>query len=249
MNLKPAIFQPRMLVINIIDFSNGKPPIENPLYNYIREKSLILFYQKELKLVYILLPQARIIMKNIVNALIFMSALNIGLLSAEELKGNSTKIERFQAAKGDVIIKGFEKSGMTMLGKYGKKLTVETREFIRVVAGDKSYGIVVEIKETSGSYPKSGKSFVDYDELDSLLKSVEYIRNVDKTASNLSEIEATFSTNGGLEVTAFTISGELSYAIGVGRHSSVLIYLNSVDELSNFKKSVIAAKVKIDAIK
>lgn len=117
MNLKPVIFQPRMLVINIIDFSNGKPPIENPLYNYIREKSLILFYQKELKLVYILLPQARIIMKNIVNALIFMSALNIGLLSAEELKGNSTKIERFQAAKGDVIIKGFEKSEMTMLGK------------------------------------------------------------------------------------------------------------------------------------
>jgi hypothetical protein len=188
-------------------------------------------------------------MKTMIKYFIFISSLSVGVLSAEESKEPSTDIERFQAATGDVIIKGFEKTGTSIRGKYKSNLTVEAREFIRVSAGDKSFGIVVEVKETLGNYPKTGKSFVDYDELDSLVEGVNYISNIDKTASSLSGIEATYITNGGVEISAFTSGGELAYAISAGKYPSVTIFLNSAMDLTTFKDLVIAAQVRIDSIK
>jgi hypothetical protein len=181
-------------------------------------------------------------MKTMIKYVIFISSLSVGVLSAEESKEPSTDIERFQAATGDVIIKGFEKTGTSMRGKYKRTLTVEAREFIRVSAGDKSFGIVVEVKETSGNYPKTGRSFVDYEELDSLVEGVNYISNIDETASSLSSIE-------GVEVSAFTSSGKLAYAISAGKYTSVNIYLNSAMDLTTFKDLVIAAQVRLDSIK
>mgnify|MGYP001579942135 CR=1 FL=1 len=189
------------------------------------------------------------VMRGFIKYVIFISSLSVGVLSAEESKEPSTDIERFQATTGDVIIKGMEEIGTTIRGKYKGKLTVEAREFIKVSAGDKSFGIVVEVKETSGSYPKTGRSFVDYDELDSLVDGIDYISNIDETASSLSSIEATYSTNGGVEVSAFTSRGKLAYAITAGTYPSLNIYLNSAMDLTTFKDSVIAAKVRIDSIK
>ena len=188
-------------------------------------------------------------MKAIIKYVIFISSLSVVVLSAEESKEPSTDIERFQAATGDVIIKGYEKAGTSMRGKFKRNLTVEAREFIRVSAGDKSFGIVVEVRETSGSYPKTGRSFVDYDELDSLVEGVNYISNIDETASSLSSIEATYITNGGVEISAFTSGGKLAYAISAGKYPSVTIFLYSAMDLTTFKDSVIAAQERIDSIK
>ena len=181
--------------------------------------------------------------------LIFFFSLNVGLLLAEETKELSTEMERFQAETGDVIIKGFENVGTRMRGKFKRALIVEAREFIKVSAGEKSFGIVVEVKETSGNYPKTGRSFVDYDEIDSLIEGIDYIAKIKESASSLSSIEAAYSTNGGVKITAFTHRGQLSYAIEAGKYSSVSIYLNGVDDLTTFKNSVVAAKVRIDGIK
>jgi hypothetical protein len=188
-------------------------------------------------------------MKTMIKYVIFISSLSVGVLSAEESKEPSTDIERFQAATGDVIIKGFEKTGTSMRGKFKRNLTVEARELIRVNAGDKSFGIVVEVKETSGSYPKTGRSFVDYDELDSLVEGINYISNVDETASSLSSIEATYSTNGGVEISAYTYEGKLEYSISAGKYQSVSIFLISAMDLTTFKELVVAAQARIDSIK
>ena len=178
-------------------------------------------------------------MKNFINPFILILACCVGHAMAEESKEPSTEIERFQAATGDVIIKGYEDAGSKLRGKYRRLLTVETHELIKVSAGEKSFGIVVEVKETSGNYPKTGRSFVDENELDSLIEGINYISNISETATSLSSLEATFSTNGGLEVSAFTSSGKLQYAISAGKYTSVNIYLNAVEDLASFKDSVI----------
>jgi len=105
-----------------------------------------------------------------------------------------TKIETFQARTGTVLIKNYSTIG-TVSG-LGGSVTVTSFEFVDPQSAKREYGIGVEATE-SGRLERSARSYVDYDEIDSLLKGIDYVSKIDVTQTKLSNFEAHYRTKGG----------------------------------------------------
>ncbi|MHA1263549.1 MAG: hypothetical protein ACTSSA_15995 [Candidatus Freyarchaeota archaeon] len=117
-------------------------------------------------------------------------------------KERKTKLEAFQAQSGVVIIKGYSVIGrISGLGS----IEVIAMEFTEASNRRKQKGIVVEIKE-SGKFADSNRSFIDYDEIQSLLKGIDYIASLRADVTDLNQFEATYQTKGNFKVTTFNIS-------------------------------------------
>lgn len=158
---------------------------------------------------------------------------------------SKTTLETFQAKTGVVIVKGFTRLG-TMRG-IGGTVEVSSREFTDAQTGKKAYGIVVEVKET-GRLERSNRSYVDYEEIDSLVKGVDYIARMDKTVTKMDSFEAQYSTKGDLSITVFNDYEGLQVGITTGRIGGTSAFFKLAD-LPGFRKLVTDAKSRIDAIR
>ena len=155
-----------------------------------------------------------------------------------------TKIERFQARTGAVVIKNFSEIGS--LRGMGGTARVTSWEFIDAQTTKKEYGISIEVKE-SGRLEREERAYVDYDEIDSLLKGIDYITEVKKT--KLTNFQADYRTTGELDVSVFNDSdGKVLAGVGVGRISKVSVYYD-ISTFGAFRKMVVDAKAALDAIK
>lgn len=159
---------------------------------------------------------------------------------------SQTKIELFQAKTGGVIIKNFSEIG-DMDGQ-GGKVTVTSWEFIDAQTGRKEYGLSVEIKENS-RLEREERAFVDYDEIGSLLKGIDYVSAIDKSVTKLKNFQADYRTTGSLRVSVFNMSEtDIRVAIDVGRISSVSVHFR-LEQIKEFRKLIVDAKAALDAIK
>ena len=161
-------------------------------------------------------------------------------------KEPKTKLEAFQAQTGAVIIKGYSNIGrISALGS----IEVTAMEFTDASTGRKQKGIVIEIKE-SNRFENSDRSFVDYDEIETLLKGIDYISKVTANATNLSEFEATYKTNGDFKLTTFSNSrtGKISAAVRSGYIRPATSFI-SLQQLSELKSLIVKAKQKLDSLK
>lgn len=172
------------------------------------------------------------------------------IASAQEAKPTQkepkTKLEAFEAKTGMVIIKGLQDIGtVTGMGT----VTVGCREFTDGNTGRKEYGITIEVK-SSGRFERTDTTLIDYDEIESLLKGIDYISKVDKSATPLTLFEAIYKTKGDLRVTTFngSPSGVIEAAVQSGYMGSATAYL-SLDQLSKFRALIENAKTKLDSIK
>lgn len=156
-----------------------------------------------------------------------------------------TTLETFQAKTGVVIVKGFSRLG-TMRG-IGGMVEVSSREFTDAQTGKKAYGIVVEVRET-GRLERSNRSYVDYEEIDSLLRGVDYIAKMDNTVTKLDSFEAQYSTKGELSITVFNDAEGLQVGITTGRIGATSAFFK-LSELPTFRKLITDAKSRIDAIR
>jgi hypothetical protein len=157
-----------------------------------------------------------------------------------------TKLEAFEARTGIVIIKGYSRIGLAA-GLEGGSIEVETREF-RDADNSKEYGISVEVRE-AGTPERRRTSFVDYDEIDSLLKGLDYLGKIDHSATNLTRFEAEYRTRGSLVISAFsTRGGAVTLAVSSG-HFSRVTSLFRLDDLKAIRGLIIEAKNQLDAIK
>lgn len=182
-------------------------------------------------------------------ALASFSILICGICQAQAARPTpdepKTTLETFQAKTGVVIIRGFTRVGS--LRGVGGTVEVSSRELADAQTGKKAYGIVVEVKE-SGRLERSRRSYIDYDEIDSLIKGIDYISKIDSTVTKLSSFEAQYSTKGEFSVTVFNDAEGLQAAVTSGSFSGVSIYLR-LAELPNFRKLITDAKTAIDAIR
>jgi hypothetical protein len=113
-----------------------------------------------------------------------------------------TRLEQFQARSGGVVIKGFTDVG-SLSGRLGGVVQVTSTEFTDATSGAKQFGIAIEVKET-GRFERSSRSYIDLDEIDSLLKGIDYIGSVEKTVTKLANFEATYRSRGDFRVTRFS---------------------------------------------
>ena len=106
-------------------------------------------------------------------------------------KEPKTKLEAFEAQTGSVLIKGFGEIGS--VSGMGSSVVVDCREFTDATTSRKEYGITIEVKET-GRFERKDTAFIDYDEIDSLLKGIDYISKIDKSVTLLPDFEAAYRT-------------------------------------------------------
>lgn|ERR1041384_1158695 len=152
-----------------------------------------------------------------------------------------TKLEAFQAKTGAVIIKGYTEVG-TMAG-LGGSIKIESMEFTDAQTGTKQQGIVIEAKE-SGRLERESRAFVDYDEIDSLVKGLDYIGKIDASVTKLAKFEASYKTKGDLSITTFNETSGYQFGVTVGSIGGIDVFFKASD-LERLKALILEAKMHL----
>ncbi len=157
-----------------------------------------------------------------------------------------TKLESFQRQTGTVIIKGYsEIGGIEGLGS----VSVRCMEFTDATSGRRQMGIVVEVITGSGRFEKSNRSFIDYDEVELLLKGIDYVSKAKTDVTRLDNFEAVYKTKGNFRVSTFGSSGkQVEAVVESGDVLSVSAFL-SLQQLAEFRGLILQAKQKLDSLK
>lgn len=153
-----------------------------------------------------------------------------------------TKLEAFQVEPGTVIIKGYSEIGEVLaLGD----VKVMALEFTDATTGRKQSGVRIEIKE-SVRLENTDRSFIDYDEIEALLKGIDYISKATSDVTKLKMFEATYKTKGSFSVTTFNNnSGEITATVNI---RSVSVFL-SLPKLAELRTLIAQAKKNLDLAK
>ena len=110
-----------------------------------------------------------------------------------------TELGVFEARTGTVIVKGVGQIGSMSVG--AATLAVRCKVSADATAGHKVYGLAVEI---AGSDQSRERTFVDYDEIDSLLDGINYLDKITYDVTPLPSFEAYYTTRTGLRLVAYS---------------------------------------------
>jgi hypothetical protein len=191
-------------------------------------------------------------MKSLINlfflvlSLVVFSSHAAGQEPAETELQPKTKLEAFQSRTGVVIIKGFSRIGLAP-GLEGTSIEVENRELRDAGSNSREYGITVEVRE-AGNNARRSLSYIDYDEIDPLLKGLEYLSKIDNSVTQLTRFEADYRTKGDLLVSASSSrGGNITLAISSGdfRRATSLFRF---EDLKVIRGLIIEAKNQLDTI-
>jgi hypothetical protein len=143
-----------------------------------------------------------------------------------------TKIEIFQSRKGGVIIKSFEKvfdfPFYSMIGGKPKKHfntgggEAEVWELIDGTSGVKVYGIKIELNNLSSRAGRTETVFLDADEVDAVLKGVDYILGYQSDKTKYKDWQVDFKSKAGFKISAFSTSKSTLYAVQAGTVTHIL---------------------------
>ena len=127
----------------------------------------------------------------------------------------------------------------------GGTVTVDAREFRDARnPADRVAGISLSVKETTG-LERENTSFIDSDEIDSLLSGLDYIAKASPDVTRLSNFEVEYRTKGNFSLVVFNgPNGQLSVAVTSGLIGKTTAYFK-ISELSKLRELITLAKVKI----
>ena len=158
-----------------------------------------------------------------------------------------TKLEQFSAKTGAVLIRGFQKVG-SVQGLYNTSINIESKEFSNVTDGSKQYGVTIEAYKENGKYDKKHTSFIDFDEIDSLIKGIDYISKIKPDTTKLEDFQADYTTKGELKISTFSSGDKLMAAVTSGNIGGVAAYFN-IEDLAKVRGLLLEAKKLIESIK
>lgn len=162
----------------------------------------------------------------------------ISAVASEESSAPATKLEEVLSLKGNLFVKDFYEIAKVR-GTLGT--TVVLTALVIAQPGQEANrvrGLVVEVKESPGNYPKSSTSFLDPEEIQSVAKSLEYALDLaTKWATSDREYsEVVFATKGDFRV-GFYQSGRKQQAFcssgAIGKVSCYFANLSSLAEIKN----------------
>jgi hypothetical protein len=156
-----------------------------------------------------------------------------------------TQLEAFSAKSGSVVIKGYSNGGS--VEGFSGRVEITLMEFTDASLGKKQQGIVVEVT-SSGSSSRKDRSYIDLDEIDGLIKGIEYIIKIDDSETKLPNWEATYSTKGDLKVTTYNDGRKITAAISSGTYSPVRAYMN-IEKLKEFREALARGIQNLNEIK
>jgi hypothetical protein len=158
-----------------------------------------------------------------------------------------TKLEAIEGGYERVLIKGFSQIA-TIRGR-GADIRIDAVELKDNTSSARAMGVVIAMRET-GERPNENRSFVDYEEIDPLIRALDFSAKVNETVTKLTGFEARYRTLGDLEVIVFRQSRASGTAASVtsgicDRVTSLL----TLDELELLRAHIIEAKTRLDEIR
>jgi hypothetical protein len=157
-----------------------------------------------------------------------------------------TKLEAIEWQYERVLIKGF--SQIATFTARDVEVRVDAVELKDTASATRAIGLVIALRET-GENPRENRSFVDYDEIDRLLKGLTAIGRVNESVTKLAGFEARYRTVGDLEIVVFRQSRSgiaASLTSGICERVSAPLTLDDLDRL---KAHIVEAKTRLDEIK
>jgi len=156
-----------------------------------------------------------------------------------------TKLDAFATNVGTVIIRATTDIGTVSADTAA--LTIKCKEMTDPRAGRREYGIGIEIVTERG--PRDTR-LIDYDELDSFLRGMDYLGKVDWSVTTLNAFHASYTTKSGFRVDAFSSkrSGYIEFAVHDLAAPMPGILL-SRDQMVQFFNLIEQAKTKLDSVR
>jgi hypothetical protein len=155
----------------------------------------------------------------------------------------ATNLKKFSDLPGQVSFRASSRVG-TLRGK-GVVTITALRLWEDASPKQGANGLSVSVRDTdAGGHEKT--SFVDYDEIDSLLKAIDSIFGVDRNVSSMNRFEAGYRTRGNLVVATFSTGSGIYLAISSGYCSPVTARLETT-ELNQLKTFLQNAKSMLDS--
>ena len=157
-----------------------------------------------------------------------------------------TKLEAIESRYERVITKGFSQFATFMAR--GVEVRLDAIEMKDTADGTRAIGLVIALKEF-GERPRENRSFIDYEEVDRLIKAMEAVARVNEGMTKLAGFEARYRTLGDLEINVFrqTRSGTAA-TLTSGICDRVTGYM-TLDELDKLRGHLMEAKARLDEIK
>jgi len=157
-----------------------------------------------------------------------------------------TKLEAIESRYERVLFKGF--SQIATLNLRGADLRLDVVELKDTNSSMRATGLVIALRE-DGDNPRENRTFVDYEEIDRLIKAMESVARVNETVTKLAGFEARYRTLGDLEINVFRQSRSgTSASVSSGICDRVTSLL-TLDELERLRAHIIEAKTRLDEIK
>ena len=149
-----------------------------------------------------------------------------------------TRLESLMSETGAVIVKGYTRVG-SMNGSRGVAFFTAW-EVTNARTGRREQGVTVEIGDAASNRPDvEERAYIDYDELDPLLKGIGYLLKLDDKATKLSRYEAQYQTRGGLVLVTFSTPNGYLSAISTlgGRRPRFVLRQTGLAEFRNLLES------------
>jgi len=157
-----------------------------------------------------------------------------------------TKLEAIESRYERVITKGF--SQFAIMTARGIEIRLDAIEMKDTADSTRAIGLVFALRELDESR-RENRAFIDYQEVDRLIKGMESVARVNESITKLAGFEARYRTLGDLEINVFrqTRSGTAaSLSSGICDRVTALLTL---DDLEKLRGHVIEAKARLDEIK
>lgn len=157
-----------------------------------------------------------------------------------------TKLEDLESRYERVITKGFTRYTTLRMGDVEIRLDVV--EMKDTANSARALGFAIALRELDEK-PRENRSFIDYEEIDRLIKGMESASKVNETLTKLASFEARYRTLGDLEVVVFRQSRSgIAATVTSGICDRVTAML-TLDDLDKFRGYLIEAKGQLDQIK
>ncbi|HYJ84532.1 MAG TPA: hypothetical protein VEW46_00575 [Pyrinomonadaceae bacterium] len=157
-----------------------------------------------------------------------------------------TKLEAVESRYERVLLKGF--SQIANLNVRGVVVRIDAVEMKDSASPLRAMGIVISLR---GAEPaRENRSYIDYEEIDPLLKAMESVARVSESVTKLASFEARYRTVGDFEVIVFRQGRASGTAASVSSGiCDKVTGLLTLDELETLRAHIVEAKARLDEIK
>jgi hypothetical protein len=159
-----------------------------------------------------------------------------------------TRLEALEASYERVLIKGFTQ--IATLNVRGADIRIDAVEFKDAKpAGERATGLVIVLREQAET-PRESRTFVDYEEIDRLVKALDAVTRVNESVTKLAGFEAHYRTLDDMEIRVFRQTrGSGTAASLTSGVCTRVVGLLTLDELDRLKAHIVEAKTRLDEIK